>query len=65
MARQFYIVWNEAKNEGFITDDENDANACCHRRRRALSSTVGDAFAEAYEDDNMTIEVVTLPETPA
>lgn len=64
MGRKFWIVWNEAKNEGFITDDEDDAIACEARAaglRQAITSTVGEAFAEAYEDDELSIEEVELP----
>ena len=59
-GRKFYIVWNEARNEGFTTDDEQDAIACYRRVRRALSSTVGDAFAETYEYDELSLEVIDL-----
>lgn len=41
---QFYIVWNGARNEGFVTEDESDAIAA----------------VEAYGDDPVTLEEITL-----
>lgn len=61
MARKFYIVWNEAKNEGFITDDRDDALACHAGKQRLISSSMGDAFAEIYDDDDLSLEEVELP----
>ncbi len=62
----FFIVWNEARNEGFITDDAADAQSAVTGRPNydlgyPSSSTVGSAFREAYEDDTLSIEQVELP----
>lgn len=57
---KFYIVWNDRKNEGFITDDEQDAIACYRRVNRVISSTVGDAFSESYEDDDLSMQEVEI-----
>lgn len=58
---KFYIVWNEARNEGFITDDEQDALACLHGGNRYGGSTLGIAMSETYEDDELALEEVDLP----
>ena len=63
-AQAFHIVWNEARNEGFITDDEQDALACLSGGNRYGGSTVGIAFSESYEDDDLSMETITLPATP-
>lgn len=63
-GRKLYIVWNEARNEGFVTDDEQDAIACCKRVKRLISSTAGDAFAETYDDDKLSMEVFSGTDEP-
>ena len=60
-GQAFHIVWNEARNEGFITDDEQDALACLHGTNAGGGSTVGIAFADTYDDDELSMETVTLP----
>jgi len=48
----FYIVWNQTRTEGFITDDRNDALFAAEGiSTRNGSSTVGEAFRECYADD--------------
>jgi hypothetical protein len=52
----YWIAWNEAKTEGFITDDKVDAQSArtgkCRRARGYSSiSSVADAFHDCYEDD--------------
>ncbi len=59
-TKKFYIVWNEARNEGFITDDEFDASLCARGEIRS-GSTVGIAFSEAYDDDERVLQEVLLP----
>lgn len=59
----YWIVWNEAKTEGFATTDEQLAYEV---RKGATSncftdgdrSDVGIAFADRWVDDNCTIEQV-------
>lgn len=60
--KKYYIVWNEGKNEGFITDDKDDAMQCKKGRFSAIRSTVGEAFAETYEDDARTMQEIELPD---
>lgn len=60
-----YIVWNGARNEGFVTEDENDAvTAVTGQPHYALGmptqSSIGEAFHEAYGDDPVTLEEITL-----
>ena len=66
-SKSFWIVWNDGRTEGFVTDDERDAKSVkAGRPTRHLgyssASTAGMAFREAYEDDALTIEKVTLAE---
>lgn len=67
---EFYIVWNEARNEGFVTDDLGDAEqAAGVVSVRTISShlggsAVGECFGESYDDDVKTIERHTLPVIP-
>lgn len=64
-ADQFYIVWNGARTEGFVTDDESDAIAAVTGQPHydlgmPSQSTIGEAFHEAYGDDPVTLEEITL-----
>jgi hypothetical protein len=66
-TKSFWIVWNGARNEGFITDCREDAEATVSGEQTWLhgypsSSTVGDAFRETYEDETLSIERVELAE---
>lgn len=65
---KFYIVWNGARNEAFVTNDENDANSVVTGHPHyslgwPTESTVGAAFRESYEDDNLTVEEIEIPAT--
>ena len=64
-----YIVWNENKTEGYITDDKQDARTAREGKKHRRSSgqvgysTLALAFYEAYGDDELPpIEEVDLPE---
>lgn len=59
--KHFWIVWNGGRTEGFVTDDSYDAKQVASGNFVAGYTTVGAAFAEAYEDDDLTIERVLLP----
>jgi hypothetical protein len=64
-AAKFYIVWNGARNEGFVTEDESDAIAAVTGRPHydlgmPTQSTIGEAFHEAYGDDPVTLEEITI-----
>jgi len=61
-GKQYFIVWNDGRSEGFVTDDEADAAACLWGGSRS-GSTAGIAFAEAYEDDERILENHVLPAT--
>lgn len=63
--KNYWIVWNENRSEGFITDDENDAKTAMtgkpnRSRGYPCSSSVGLAFYEAYEDDKLKKQKVSL-----
>ena len=47
-SQQLYIVWNSAKNEGFITDDLSDAQHAAGIEYSGCTSSLGDAFRELY-----------------
>lgn len=57
---KFYIVWNEAKNEGFVTADKRDAMEAVRGRFRNPSSVIGEAFFNAYEDDYRTMQEIKI-----
>lgn len=64
MPNEVYIVWNEAKTEGFATTDHQLAYEArkgsggnCYDAEGKLS-TVAVAFVEAWCDGNCSIEVV-------
>lgn len=67
--QDFWIVWNEAKNEGVIFDNAIDAHMTAEGAaslRQAMREgfsvpTSGQAFAETYEDDALVLQKVRLP----
>lgn len=64
-TEQFYIVWNGARNEGFVTESEADAYAAKTGQPHyelgfPSQSSIGEAFGEAYGDDPVTIEEITI-----
>ena len=49
-TKTFFIVWNEQKNEGFVTDDKGDALYVSKGREpRGGTPAVGEAFRDAYD----------------
>lgn len=63
-----WVVWNEARNEGFVTTDQPLAHAVCNfpaihcRDSEGNFSELGAKFSEQYGNDNCTIEeVVRVP----
>lgn len=50
--KRYHIVWNQRKTEGFITNDATDARAVSDGSWSGVNSTVGEAFREAYADDD-------------
>lgn len=66
MAKDYWIVWNADKTEGFITEDRqlayevrksSDTNCFDHNGRR---SDVAIAFCEAWGDQDCTMERITV-----
>lgn len=62
---KIYIVWNEAKTEGYATTEHqlayevrkgSDTN--CHHEATGEQATIAVAFCEAYADQNCTIEEI-------
>lgn len=60
MAKKAFIVWNEAKNEGVIFLDKGDAVQCQHGEFVGASSSLGEYFAECYEDDARELQEVEV-----
>ena len=63
--KTYYIVWNEARNEGFVTDDFNDAKMVRSGRFRGAYTTAGSAFQEAYDDEDLGLQSVEIAPIPA
>lgn len=66
MGKKYYIVWNAAKNEGFITDDEGDAVYTATGVSGLFGvPPIGDAFRESYADDEdgeeLELQEIELP----
>lgn len=73
MAKEYHIVWNKSKTEGFITDDLDDAELVVQgheavekaMERGMAIPTAGASFAECYgyepEDaKSLTLQTVAL-----
>lgn len=58
----YYIVWNKQKGEGYVTNDRNDAlYVSTGKSKRFGVPVVGEAFRDAYEDDdNFEIQEIDL-----
>lgn len=60
MAIKYYIVWNEPKSEGFITDDYADALTAATGQSRGLDSTLALEFFENYGETEHAIQEIEL-----
>lgn len=58
--KKFYIVWNAARNEGFITDDRLDAQDAHKRKKDFSGSTLGNAFVESYGHQKRHRQTITI-----
>ena len=58
--KTYYIVWNEGKSEGFVTDDVEDAKQVKSKRFRNPYTTAGAAFKECYEDDKLSLQEIEI-----
>lgn len=59
-----YIVWNAGRTEGVVFTGEegrDDALQTVRKEFGAVSSSIGEAFAEAYDDDELTLQEIDLP----
>lgn len=68
MNKKIFIVWNQAKTEGFTTDDEQlayevrkSADSNCYRGD-GLYSEVAAAFCNRWVNDICTIQEIRLEE---
>lgn len=64
-----YIVWNESKSEGVVFVDDGSwhpifggartaAESACNGTGNDNGSTLANAFAESYEEDDRTIQII-------
>lgn len=70
---KFYVVWNNSKTEGFITNSPDDAEVAASGFISGVScSSLANAFREVYADEDMdeddcdqefSIEEVDIPIT--
>lgn len=59
--RKFYIVWNEARNEGYVTDDYSDAlYTQTGDQQTFYTPSLGDAMRECYDDEDLVLEEIEL-----
>lgn len=62
--RELYIIWNDNKDEGFITDSIKNATKVLAYSRGSLTrgeiSAVGKDFADMYEDQELSLEKVKI-----
>lgn len=61
---KFYIVWNEARNEGFVTDDLDDAKSVQAGDFNGDWSEAGEAFHDVYGDGFLDIQTVEIEPFP-
>lgn len=51
--KKYHIVWNKSRTEGFITDDEDDAEYASSGMRCGVGvSCIAEAMRETYCDDD-------------
>lgn len=63
MGKTYYIVWNETRTEGYITDDLEDAEYASSGKQAGWSApTLGVAFREAYEglEDDFELQEIKI-----
>jgi hypothetical protein len=60
MGKKAFIVWNEAKNEGAVFLDRGDADQCQRGEFSGVYSSLGEYFAESYEDDARELQEVEV-----
>lgn len=66
LGQSYFIVWNAGRTEGFVTDDEDDATEASSGRQGNVTSTLGEAFFEAYGGSGpLSVQALNLtPPTP-
>lgn len=67
MSTKFYIVWNNKRNEGFVTDSLDDAAyASSGFQTRLACSALACQFREVYDpdDEDMEFSVQEIVLTP-
>lgn len=58
---KYFIAWNEDKTEGFITDDEDDAQqACSAENKNGAWAALGLAFFETYGEQDCSLQEVEI-----
>lgn len=59
---EYYIVWNEDKTEGFVTDSLNDAKQVQSGKFRGAYTSAGSAFHETYDSEELILASVKIEE---
>lgn len=59
-----FIVWNEGRSEGFVTDDEQDAMQALSGGFFSPYSALGERFYELYGDDELSLEEIAIDASP-
>lgn len=57
-----YIVWNEDKTEGFVTDDKKDALMVFMGNFSSPYTSAGKAFYDCYEDQDLSLQEIEIKE---
>lgn len=59
--KHYWIVWNADRSEGVVFDGMQDASECSANDFSAVSSTLGEAFRDLYDDDDdLPLQMVTF-----
>lgn len=57
----YYVAWNEARNEGFISTDKSDVLKALGRQSvGGMEATLGECFRDCYEDQETHIQTIQL-----
>jgi len=56
MTQKYYIVWNEAHNEGIVLDNTDDVHTAMTGEHDGSCSTLAEKFSRLYDDDKKTVE---------
>ncbi|MEG0966727.1 MAG: hypothetical protein RSG92_15265 [Pseudomonas sp.] len=61
---RYFIVMNESRTEGFVSDDIRDVEHAAGQRTMNPSSDMAEAFREAYASDGQELKVEPWGQSP-